>query len=79
MMTMAFAPVGNLGNAADTTGYGAVGYAYSIGKYEVTLAQYTEFLNNVLTLKPAPAQDYLGQQSFRRLKSPREVLQLLSP
>jgi formylglycine-generating enzyme required for sulfatase activity len=37
--------VGNAGNAADTTGYGAVGYEYQIGKYEVTNAQYAEFLN----------------------------------
>lgn len=38
--------VGNAGNAADTlTGYGAVGYNYSIGKYEVTAGQYTAFLN----------------------------------
>ena len=28
-------------------GYGAVGYTYSIGKYEVTAGQYTEFLNAV--------------------------------
>jgi formylglycine-generating enzyme required for sulfatase activity len=34
-------------NAADGTGYGAVGYDYRIGKYEVTAAQYTEFLNKV--------------------------------
>jgi len=45
-------PVGNAGNAADTqimsdgtTGYGAVPYEYRIGKYEVTNAQYAEFLN----------------------------------
>jgi formylglycine-generating enzyme required for sulfatase activity len=37
--------VGNIGNAADTTGYGAVSYEYQIGKYEVTNAQYAEFLN----------------------------------
>jgi formylglycine-generating enzyme required for sulfatase activity len=37
--------VGNVGNAADATGYGAVGYQYQIGKYEVTNAQYAEFLN----------------------------------
>jgi formylglycine-generating enzyme required for sulfatase activity len=30
-----------------TTGYGSVGHAYNIGKYEVTAAQYTEFLNAV--------------------------------
>ncbi|MDO8588280.1 MAG: SUMF1/EgtB/PvdO family nonheme iron enzyme [Armatimonadota bacterium] len=37
--------VGNAGNAADTTGYGSVGYNYNIGKYEVTAGQYTAFLN----------------------------------
>lgn len=36
------------GNPPDpTTGYGAVGYDYYMGKYEVTLAQYTAFLNAV--------------------------------
>ena len=29
--------VGNAGNAADTTGYGAVSYDYGIGKYDVTV------------------------------------------
>jgi sulfatase modifying factor 1 len=38
--------VGNAGNANDTTGYGAVGDVYQIGKYEVTNAQYSAFLNN---------------------------------
>ena len=37
--------VTNPGNAADSTGYGAVGYSYRMGKYDVTAAQYTEFLN----------------------------------
>ena len=40
-------PVGNPGNAADSTGYGAVNYQYNIGKYEVTAGQYREFLNAV--------------------------------
>lgn len=39
--------VGNAGNLPDTTGYGAVAYEYSIGKYEVTAGQYTQFLNAV--------------------------------
>ncbi len=39
--------VGDPGNVADTTGYGSVEYTYKIGKYEVTAAQYTEFLNAV--------------------------------
>ena len=50
--------VGNVGNAADagnTTDpnvYGAVNYEYSIGKYEVSLAQYTRFLNAVAASDP---------------------------
>jgi formylglycine-generating enzyme required for sulfatase activity len=39
--------VGNPGNANDTTGYGAVNDLYSIGKYDVTIGQYTAFLNAV--------------------------------
>ena len=44
-ITMDWVSVGNPGNAADTTGYGAVAYAYQIGKYEVTNSQYGAFLN----------------------------------
>ncbi|MBM4011938.1 MAG: hypothetical protein FJ286_11250 [Planctomycetes bacterium] len=38
-------PVGNGGNANDTTGFGAVTNPFWIGKYEVTIGQYAEFLN----------------------------------
>lgn len=50
VVTIDYVHVGNAGNAADpATGglYGAVAYEYRIGKYEVTNAQYTEFLNAV--------------------------------
>ena len=40
---MDFVTIGNAGNAADSTGYGAVGYDFSIGKYEVTNAQWNAF------------------------------------
>jgi hypothetical protein len=41
--------VGNPGNANDTggTSNGAVNYEYQIGKYDVTIGQYTAFLNAV--------------------------------
>jgi formylglycine-generating enzyme required for sulfatase activity len=46
--------VGNAGNAADavvkiggSTDHGDVAYEFSMGKYEVTVAQYTEFLNAI--------------------------------
>jgi formylglycine-generating enzyme required for sulfatase activity len=43
-------------NVADGTGFGAVGYAYSIGTYDVTNSQYVEFLN----AKDATGADTLG-------------------
>ena len=46
-ITIDMVTVGNLGNANDTTGYGAVNYEYQIGKYDVTIGQYTAFLNAV--------------------------------
>jgi hypothetical protein len=46
-ITIATVPVGNPGNAADTTGFGEVDYAYNIGEYDVTSSQYTAFLNAV--------------------------------
>ena len=49
-----FVPVGNARNAADpTTGYGRVTEAYRIGKYEVTIDEYTAFLNAVAADDPA--------------------------
>ena len=45
--SLQFVTVDNPGNTADTTGYGSVGYVYQMGKYDVTLAQYTQFLNAV--------------------------------
>ncbi|MGA2031591.1 MAG: SUMF1/EgtB/PvdO family nonheme iron enzyme [Thermoguttaceae bacterium] len=46
-ITMAMVTVGDPGNAADTTGYGAVGYTFQMGKYDVTTSQYAAFLNAV--------------------------------
>ena len=53
--SLQFVTVGNPGNVADTavmvadgtTGYGSVPYVYQIGKYDVTIGQYVEFLNAV--------------------------------
>ena len=39
--------VGDPGNTADTTGYGAVATSFQIMKYELTNQQYTDFLNSV--------------------------------
>jgi sulfatase modifying factor 1 len=49
-VTIDMVPVGNAGNANDpATGnlYGGVNYSYQIGTYDVTIGQYTAFLNAV--------------------------------
>lgn len=54
LITMPTVTVGNIGNAADTSGYGAVAYSYNIGTYEVTNTQYTAFLNAVAATTTDP-------------------------
>ena len=48
-----YVTIGNINNAADTVtpnpGFGTVGYEYKIGKNEVTISQYAEFLNAAAT------------------------------
>ena len=53
--SLQFVTVGDAGNAGeqsrysagDSRYYGAVGYTYQIGKYDVTVGQYCQFLNAV--------------------------------
>src|SRR5688572_29175610 len=42
--TFDWAPVGDPGNAADNTGFGSVSTSYFVSRYEVTNAQYAQFL-----------------------------------
>src|SRR5262245_28278442 len=44
-------------NPADDTGFGAVPDAFQIGRTEVTVAQYTEFLNAVADSDPGQLWD----------------------
>jgi formylglycine-generating enzyme len=46
-ITYELVTVGDPGNASDDTSFGAVDYVYRIGKYEVSIGQYTAFLNAV--------------------------------
>lgn len=45
-----FVRIGDLGNAPDTNNFGSINYDYQIGKYEVTVAEYIEFLNAVASI-----------------------------
>jgi formylglycine-generating enzyme required for sulfatase activity len=56
LVTIDTVTVGDPGNAADTTGYGAVADVFAIGKYEVTIGQYTTFLNSVASVT---SDDYI--------------------
>jgi formylglycine-generating enzyme required for sulfatase activity len=50
LVTIETVTVGDPGNAADITGYGAVSNVFAIGKYEVTIGQYNTFLNGVASV-----------------------------
>jgi len=50
LVTIDTVMVGDAGNAADTTGYGAVADVFAIGKYEVTISQYATFLNSAASV-----------------------------
>lgn len=49
-ITVSTVKIGDIGNAADVTGYGAVNYSFSLGQYEITNAQYAGFLNAIAKL-----------------------------
>lgn len=51
-VTIDWVTVGDPGNAPDPAGLGAVGYTYRIAKHEVTIQQYTDFLNAVAATDP---------------------------
>lgn len=55
--TMDWVSVGNPGNKPDSAGFGAVNYGYQISKFEVTNAQYTEFLNDAAASDPFELYD----------------------
>ena len=59
-VTLDMVTVGDPGNAADTTTYGAVSEAFQIMKYEFTNQQYTDFLNSVDPDGTNPNSVYLG-------------------
>ena len=51
--TYALVTIGNPGNESDPlTGFGNVAYTYQIGKYDVTIGEYTIFLNSVAKVDP---------------------------
>jgi len=56
-VTYEMVTVGDAGNANDNYGYGGVAYEYRIGKYEVTIGQYTAFLNAVAQSDPYALYD----------------------
>lgn len=57
--------VGDAGNSADSTGYGAVSYGYHVGTYEVTNSQYVSFLNEVASVDEHELyHPYMGSRTY---------------
>jgi formylglycine-generating enzyme required for sulfatase activity len=54
---MEWVTVANPNNASDSSGFGSVNTAFRIGKFEVTNAQYVDFLNNVASTDPFELYD----------------------
>lgn len=50
LVTIDTVTVGDSGNRSDSSGYGAVNDVFALGKYEVTIGQYTVFLNAVASV-----------------------------
>jgi formylglycine-generating enzyme len=72
-----FVTIGHAGNAADTrvmqdgtTGYGAVGYDYRIGKYEVTNAQWDTFTDAAGAPTGNPSNAYDGYAYYGGVQQP---------
>ena len=57
--------IANSGNAADTNGFGAVSEIYRIGRFELTNAEYIEFLNAVAADDPNGLYDVIMTTSLR--------------
>ncbi len=43
--------IGNVGNAADATGFGSVSYEYDIAKFPISIGQYCDYLNAVASME----------------------------
>jgi formylglycine-generating enzyme required for sulfatase activity len=54
---MEWVTVANPNNAPDSSGFGSVSEVFRIGKFEVTNAQYVDFLNNVASTDPLELYD----------------------
>jgi len=58
-----FQTIGNAGNAADTTGYGAVGYNYSIGTYDISQSNVDDaILNGVVGIAGVSTDMWTGNK-----------------
>lgn len=74
LASLDFVNIGNPGNPNDTNGFGGVATFYRIGRFEVTAAQYGQFLNAVAQADPYglyhPAMGESGGCGIQRLGSP---------